>query len=219
MRIALVEMAEEKYVLGSTFRASCKLKTDLATVKTQIGCLPCLKLISSEGRLKYALFEQSKDISNAHVEFSDKEVVFRFYFKKPSGSEYNINLLKFLSLLAYLRDFYEVELASIYSYLIESLRNNWHFIPNTKEIKENEELFEKLDSLNDANITISQELFKLEREKNTVENKLALYKSFVSEIINRLPKKPGKSDTDSYFDALISIGMEKQQINEILSAI
>lgn len=205
--------------MSSTFHARAELHGVLGDVRRVMGHMPNVKLVSTGTRMRYMIQDQeNSEEAGAIIEFTSNDITFRFFFKKPNEYEYRYNLLRFLTILAYLKELYTVDLGDIYSYIIEVLRRYDCIIMQQDSGSREEIAKERMEALNDANVSLSHELSRISEQIREMSRRLDSYKAFSKEVIDRLAQRNGKAPSGAG-GVLYAIGIDKGLVDEIASLV
>lgn len=196
--------------LNTCFHVTASLNCTMDVLKTRLN-LNNIKILSEEGVLRCEMFYEGSKEDACILEFSDKYISFVFFFDKPTQYFYNKNLIAFLSLIIYLKDFYKVNFTDLYTYIIEALDKNWDNL-SKGHAQVGDKLKDQINILSDANCAISYELIKSFSENKEISKNLGLFREFSKEVINRL-KDSGKVGRDG--GILESLGMNPDLIKRV----
>ncbi len=204
-----------KQCLGACFRVRANLGSSIAAVKRELGSFPCLELLSYGSKLSYLVKTGSQDLPGPLLELSDDSIVFLFFFSRPDAAEYGIQLLRFMSMLAYLNPHYSVDPSGLYGYVIEALRNRWS-LTALSEADADEVLRMRVVSLSGINASLSRELVSLSGAKASLERKAGILLRFCSEVLegSGVLKSGGAAGSRLAFS---SLGVGRETTEEVLS--
>lgn len=178
-------MQGNRLQLSSCFYVRARLDSGMAAVRRLLDDFPCLKLRASGTKLIYSIIESPPNGPAPLLEFCHESVALRFFFARPSRSEYAGNFTKFLSILAYLKDLYSVDFAGLYGYVIEAIHNGWSF--TALESAESGDLRNlRIGELSKANAALSAEFVALASSKRKLDEKVRVYQKFVSEVLEHV---------------------------------
>ncbi len=208
-------MQNSKQVLCSCFRAHAQLNANLAAVRNELEHFKCLRAYSSGTRLVYTVSDAVKKNNEALLELCKDSISLTFFFAKPDSAEYTHNLLKFISILAYLKRSYSIDFTGVYGYVIEALHNSWSFSLLESQPSDGV-LRQRIDALNEANATLSHEFVSLSRKKNALEKKINIYKSFCTEVMEKATSRDRKGEAVPH-TALYSLGVDNSEIRAVTS--
>jgi hypothetical protein len=177
--------------------------------------MPNMRLASTGTIIRYVMRDpKDHNEAGAIAEFTYNDVSLRFLFNVPNPHEYRQNLLKFISILAYLRDVYTVSMCDIYGYVIDALKQD-DCITMRQSSGVDNLAKERMDALNRVNVSLSHELSLRNARTKEADKKLACYKSFSEEIIQRLVQRSGKEISEGR-DVLCALGIDVRLSNEIV---
>ena len=207
----------KRTLLSSAFHTRAELHGTLRDVRRSIGSMPNMTPISTGTRLRYAVEGIGVcDGARSVVELTANEITFRFFFEIPDVYDYKRNLLRFLAILAYLKELYTVSLGGIYSYLIEALRQDDCMMVHQGTGSRESTMNGRIEVLNGINVSLSHELSLRSAQIRGMDRKLDSYKAFSKEIIGRLVQRSGKGPSDA-ISVLSAIGIDKSLADEIAS--
>ena len=107
----------------SSFCAKARLKGSLSRAKELLDMFPGSTRISDGTRTRYAV-TGSNPITHFILEVASDAIRFDYYCEKMGKKAKHAGLARFLSVLAYLSDIYEIELATLYSDLIDAAESS-----------------------------------------------------------------------------------------------
>jgi len=166
-------------MLSSNISVKARLKTSFSYLKQYLNSIYALKLVSGGTRLLYLLNDGSKIPPS--LELSQRGITLTIYFSAPNAYYKILNIKRLLSLLAYLKDIYDVELASIYPTIIDVLTA---LLPKYEEA--NMDVKQPSRELSYANAALAKELFKLSKQVALLEKENSIYKEFCKAMLERV---------------------------------
>lgn len=176
---------DENVEMESAFYAGATLKSEFAEVKKWINGLKSFRIISDGNVLKYEMHEGKTGKPNGLLELSADHICLRFFFAKQDRLVYGKALLTFISLIALLKDSYDVRFEDVYGYIIAALGQNWHGLVKDQSFAIGQ-LRERVVSLDESNCSLSLRIMDLSRENAKVSSELSLHKRFSSSMMGRL---------------------------------
>jgi hypothetical protein len=191
------------------------LDSNLAAVRNALSSFRCLRLHSSGTRLVYTIADAVKRGNEPLLELCRDSISLRFFFAKPDRGEYTNNLLRFLSILAYLKELYSIDFTGVYSYVIEALRNSWSFSV-LEDRPRDDVLSQRIDALSGVNATLSHEFVVLSREKRKLEKRVQAYRRFCAEVLEKASSAGGTGEAGQHA-VLYSLGVDNAAISAIAS--
>ncbi len=208
-------MQDNRRLLCSCFHVHARLVSSLAEAGNALNSFRCLKLCSSGTRRVYVIVEAAKRDHEALLELCRDSISLKFFFAKPDRREYTDNLLKFLSILAYLKAFYSVDFVEVYPYIVEALHNGWSFsVLDDQSI--DDVLSQRIVALSGINVTLSRELVILSREKKMLNEKARTYRRFCAEVLENARSMTRTGDAGQHA-ALYSLGVGDAEISAVAS--
>jgi hypothetical protein len=187
----------------------------MATVRNALSAFRCMRLRSSGTRLIYSIVDAVKKGNEPLLELCRNSISLRFFFAKPDRGEYTSNLLRFLSILAYLDALYSIDFTGVYGYVIEALRNNWS-LSALEDRPCDDVLIQRIDALNGVNATLSYEFVSLSREKKKLEKDAQTYRMFCAEVLEKA-SQAGETNEEWQHAILQSLGMDNTMISTVAS--
>ena len=204
-------------LICSAFHTRAELRGSLSDVRNAMKSVPNVKRASTGTIMRYSIRETgSHKPREAILELAPKEITLTFYFKEPNTAEYKHNLLQFMSILAYLKDFYNVSMGDIYGYVIVALRHEDYALAREAENAANPPN-ERIDALNSVNVSLSHELSLKNGRIKTIDGQLTSYRSFSKEVIQKLMARSGSMHTNA-LEALNAFGIDGNLASEIVSS-
>jgi hypothetical protein len=144
--------------LKSSFWVSGKLKVPIGTICTHLEAAPFLKPSKSTKPNTFCLLE-SGGITTSELQLMGTKLIFNYSFAKSCNKEYAKNLVRFLSILAYLSDLYETDLSTLYPILMEVLVGYVEEMPyQNKKVENIELLVLQTKTLSEMNCSLSLKL-------------------------------------------------------------
>ncbi len=182
-------------MLSSSFIVSCELNNNfnINNLKLVFNSFPALRLISYGTSLKYIIKEnidlnnKKKNIINNEIEFHKNQIIYRFFFDYPDKWIYNQNLLKFISILAIVNDYYTIKLNSLYQYITKVLyefSNNFHKINSYKFLEHYPNQI--IEDVNTTNLILSKQLLNLNKLLKKTNENLNSCKLFCNNLIEKV---------------------------------
>ena len=205
-------------LMCSAFHARAELHGSLSNVRTAMKSMPNVEVASTGTIMRFIIREtESPKSALAIMAFTNNDITFTFYFNEPNVSEYKKNLLKFMSILAYLKDFYTINMRDLYAYVIEALRHCDYMM--AREAGSAYDLSkERMNALSGVNISLSHELSLRNARIKAIESELATYRSFSEEVIKKLVQRSNKLPSDA-IEILSAIGIDSKLTNAVVPLI
>jgi hypothetical protein len=206
-------------LLSSAFHSRAELHGTLEDVRNELKNIPCIRLTSTGTRIRCAILNhKNSNEAESILELAPNCITFRFFFKTPSAYESKRNFLRFVALLAYLKDLYTIKLSDLYCYIIDALRQEQvaNAAPGSKALEDTE--LKRMRALSSVNASLSHALLcadELIKEKDT---NTGLYKAFSKAIIDGLIRQNGKESLTT-IDSLCSFGVDKILAEKILNLV
>lgn len=179
-------MENDNTLICGAFHARAEPRSSLIDIRNAMKGMPEAKHTSTGTRMLYSIgVAGDRNAPEAMLELAPKGITFTFYFKEPNHRVYKHNLLRFLSILAYLKDEYSVDISEIYGYVIEALRyEDYTLTQEAASIVYQPN--ERMDVLNRVNVSLSHELSLKNERIRTMDKQLAAYFSFSKKLIQKL---------------------------------
>jgi len=191
-------------MLSSNISVKARLKTSFSYLEQYLNDIYALKLVSRGTRLLYTLNDGSK--ASPSLELSPRGITLTIYFSAPNAYYKILNIKRLLSLLAYLKDLYDVELASIYPTIIDVLTA---LLPKYEEV--NMDIKQPSRELSYANVALAKELFRLSKQVTLLDKGNSIYKEFCKAMLERV----GANGADAIITFTTDFGINKNLIETV----
>ncbi|HVC58226.1 MAG TPA: hypothetical protein VND15_01995 [Candidatus Acidoferrales bacterium] len=175
-------MAESNGMLHSSFTASAQLRGSYHSLKQSLSDLCYLAPLTTGTDIEYTVRISGKKETNPVLRLRRDSISFKFFFQRPNVLIYNRNFAIFASILAYLADFYDVKMSSLYCYIIELATRSGH-LENLHGQQKLTLLEKNLSAISAINSSLSHELVRLSKEKLQVTNQLEALTEFCKELM------------------------------------
>ena len=182
-------------------------------VRRELASVPSLKLLSYGTRLRYDIVDGGKHKQTLELEENGIRLVFRF--EKPDDEIFSSNLLRLFALLAILDCHYEVNLKSVYSYVVDVLRkSSRHFTTQTDSSALVGRLSRNVESLTFANSKLAHIVYEDAKRANAIESDLESCKSFCFSVVDSVGGKGRavEKDLESAFGVSPDVALRVLQI-------
>lgn len=183
--------------LKSSFVVTGRFKAPITEFVKNLQEIPSLNLAKG-GAIPVISLTETNGLSTAELRVLSNRLEFTYMFEKRSLKEYTRNLIRFLSILAYSVELFEVDLASIYPSIIEVLAEHVEGAPlRSREIWNAELMVRRIKDLADMNCSLSLEIKEtcVRNEKLAADS--AVLARFSKEVIENASEKVGKADKAS----------------------
>lgn len=182
--------------LKSSFVVSGRLKIPVEELVNKILNIPTLKRIKGEP-LTFQLVEFNRN-NNSALKIVGNKLIFEYYFKRKSQKEDSRSMIKFISILALLSQFYEPELSSIYPNIMEILASCSEEITlGHSKIENSELLLKKQKSLSDVNCSLSLKILDFQAQNAKLKAEKEILGKFSREAIYNAIERTGTNDPNS----------------------
>jgi hypothetical protein len=123
------------------------------------------------------------------LECAKEGISLGFYYDEKSKPGKTLNLLRFMSLLAYLKGSYEVVLDELYEQIVESI--SYAAVIGYKPYVEIDQSKSNdlLDSLGKSNLALSNKITGMEGYQASLKDEIAIYRKFSKEVIEKFSMK------------------------------
>ncbi len=183
----MVRYMKNKTKPSDVIRVNAKLKVKVEELKKRLNAFPFAKAVEGT-EIKYRICRPGKEKTELMIlECTKEEINLGFYFDEKSKPGKTLNLLRFMSLLAYLKDCYEVTLGELYEPLVESI--SYAAVIKYKPYIEMEQNNELLDSLGVHNLALANKINEMEGSMHKLEDELFVYKDFTRQVLERFTMK------------------------------
>ncbi|MGC8648747.1 MAG: hypothetical protein ACP5UN_00810 [Candidatus Micrarchaeia archaeon] len=214
----------DKFALVYSFYTAAFMKSNFENLKNIMSVFPDSFLISDGTLLKYAigsniinLKNQSKNIKNIYdnliiIEFKKDSIYVMFYSTKDYIEKKGVYLLKFLSILEYVKNIYDITLDNIYQDIIATITPILLFQDyNLNQNKNNINNDKRIIELNASNYALSKEIIYLSKINEDQKRAFILFKEFYKQIIDKLSNSLGEDNVK----VLSKLGIDKNLLDEI----
>ena len=170
----------------SSFRAEARLVASQAEVRRRLDGIAALRQASRGTRMRYLV----GDGRTQTLELDSTSISFTFFFDEINSKVRAAALMKFLAIIGVLGGLYEVSLDSIYSYVIDVLRESVGFENGGPPAAASEaRLGEFVKALSAANESLSKSVVARISQKGADDRLLGEYGDFVNSIIEKLSRR------------------------------
>jgi hypothetical protein len=183
----------KRRLLSSSFSIRCRLIGRIDEAKRRLDSNPCLRMFSYGTRLGYRLMERHNKESCPILELEGNLIRYTFFFDMPSKRTYSLNLLRCISILAYLRGVYLVDFGEVYPFFAEAMSESW--IPEEIDLNLEKTAAESriLSSLNASNHVLAGMLIHSLLSLRAAGAKAYKNEALISDLFLGLEKSHGKS--------------------------
>lgn len=183
--------------LKSSFVVSGKLKVEPNELYIHLQAAPFLHLASGCGSKTFSIIE-SNGSTTSELQVIGSKLIFSYRFDKVSTKEYTKNLLKFLSILAYMGDIYETELSSLYPSIMEVLVGCIEEMPYSEIKTENSNmLIKQAKILSSMNCSLSVQILEMQTKCQNLEFQNGCMAKFSRDVIEATMAKIGVRDPNT----------------------
>jgi hypothetical protein len=202
-------------LLSSAFHSHAELHGTLEDVRKALANIPGIRLASTGTRIRYAILNpENRNKAEAIAEFATNCVTFRFFFKTPSAYESKRNFLRFVAILAYLKDFYTIKLSDLYCYMVDALQQEQDAMLPTSGNAADDFAKMRMHALGSVNMSLSHKLLLADERLKETDRCISSYKKFCKEFIDGLIRRNGKGSSNTA-DVLCAFGFDKALADEI----
>lgn len=206
-----------KSLLSSSFYVTAKLNCKINILKEEINKINFFIELKADKRLKYKIIKTSSKENKNFIEFTEDHIVLVFFFKSFSAELYNNNLNSFISIITFLKDFYEVKFSDLYPYILEALRYNWSNIVQENGLIDG--LKERINSLNESNYNLSFHVLELSKRNLKYSKELKSYADFYKIIKTKIESRLKDLINKPQPDTIISVNIEFRHLEQLESLI
>lgn len=197
---------EVKQRLCASFSAEARLRSTLGEVKRRTLLFPDTMLAAEGLSPKFI-------IGGSLLELRKESITYTYYFENAGSKNKGINLARFLSILAYLRNDYEVRIDSFYTPILETIEDSLLLMQENGESVDPVEN-ERMNELGRSNEALSRETISLLKKNAELGRREVIFRKFSNRIMERLPHAGASKATAK--EALIKMGIDEQLSNELL---
>ena len=161
--------------LCATIAISAKLNFGMSRLANVLDGMGALRRISSGSALRYAVIGSPDTL----FEFTASSASVSYYFDLPSLAQRAESLAMLLSLLAYVKDAYDLRTDSLYEVVVDMLRQMQHMHEKThEECGDAEALIERIRALSGANAALAHAVMELRASNEAAHLDLSAYAEF-----------------------------------------
>ena len=167
---------------------NARLRASVEEIKKSISALPNMQLLKNSNPPIYNIFENVNGKAQAHAEitFRSDSIIITGTTTVNSGISKTILLIKFLSVLAYIKQYYDFDIFELYPNIIDALQSSIFFEKHLNSNMKIERLIKQVDALNLSNIKLSEEIVGIRKLNSDNLNILALFREFFIHISESL---------------------------------
>jgi hypothetical protein len=195
-------------LFDGVFSIDAKLIDDMESVKGYFDKISHFK--SGCSRIEELNYIIGIGGESKSLELKRNKIVLRFKYPDQNGKTSNANLITFLSMLKMLQQFYEISLDGIYGYIIDALDQNWG-IGIKKEGVTSRDLMERIESLNNSNCNLANQVTLISRQKAKAVADYRIYREFCKNVAVS-SKRNFKPDELSNFCRLLGIERDSLEL-------
>ncbi len=184
-------MAEAKPT--ETIRVKATLKVSADEVKKKLAAFPFAKATDGTEKgteIKYKICKKGKEKADMMLLDCQKDSIsLSFYYDEKSKPGITLNLVRFISLLAYLKGSYEVMLDELYEQIVESI--SYAAVIGYKPYIEIDEskTSDMVNSLGKSNLALSNKITEIESSLNITKEEVKTYEQFAKEVLEKFSMK------------------------------
>ncbi len=195
---------------------NARLRTSEEEIKKSISVLPNMQLLKNSNPPVYNILENinGKAQANAQITFRSDSIVLTGAAAANSGIPKTILLIKFLSILAYVKQYYDFDIFGLYPNIIDALQSSIFFEKHLNSNIKIERLIKQVDALNLSNIKLSEEVVCMRKLNSENLNILALFKEFFIHISESL-KINSSINEAKLAESLSSFGISAEAYNKL----
>jgi hypothetical protein len=179
--------------LKSSFLVTGRFKASSAEFVKHLQTVPSLCLSKGDENPTF-LVTESDGRCMAELRVLGNKLVFDYWFERRSLKEYARGLIRFLSILAYARELYEADLASLYPSIMEVLAEHIEEMPHGYHKIENAELLvRRIRTLADMNCALSLKIIESQAQCERLKAERSVLERFSRDVIENASEKVGKA--------------------------
>ena len=180
----LVRMENKAMGKGAAAKGFCASFFAAASLNSSLGAVRRLMLLFPETRPVAEGLTLKFIVGNSLLEFRKEGITYTYYFEIATKKGTATNLIRFLSILAYLKAVYEVRIDSFYGPIMETI-NDSLFLAREDD-SGGGQADARISELSKSNAAISKEAIALSRRKEKLEREGAILKRFALVVIEKL---------------------------------
>lgn len=193
-----------KQELCASFYAAAKLNCTLAELKRRMLLFPDTRILADGLTIRCS-------VGGSLLDFRSDGITYSYYFESESKRNKGTNMVKFLSILAYLKELYEVRIDCMYDPLLEVIGDSLLLLHDGNGYDETEK--ERIRSLSGSNTALSRELLSLYKRKEEIERQAGILGEFSKSIIEKFSNGASKERTK---EILLKAGVSEQLCDDVL---
>jgi hypothetical protein len=221
----------DKFALVYSFYTAAFMKSNFDNLKNIMNVFPDSFLISEGTLLKYVIGSNSTNINSNNIsknvnkikniksiyddliiiEFKKDSIYMMFYSTKDYIEKKGVYLLKFLSILEYVKNIYDITLDNLYQDIITTITPIILFQNHNLNQNKNYNNDKRIIELNVSNYKLSKEIIHLSKINADQRHAFILFKEFYKEIVNKLSNSLGEDN----IKILSKLGIDKNLLDEI----
>ncbi len=188
---------------------------DIARAKALLASLPNAKLVSKKGEPKYLLKDRNNDTANYSIlQLGQKKITLSNYCERTNSQDKTLALLRFLAILAYLKDLCNPRVGSLYREISEALATSVLINKNDTALTLSDMENRRIDVLSNSNIVLSGQLRRMNAINIDIKSQNYTYKSFCKEVLDKLSKN--NQNFNNIATALKNLGVSDDSTKNIL---
>ncbi len=186
--------------LCASFYAAAKLKSSLSELKKQMLLFPNTKIVADGLTVRCA-------VGDAQVDLRSDSITYSYCFDTAGKRNKGVNLVKFLSILAYLKSSYEVRIDSLYTQILEMMEDSLLLLHDGAGSDGNHADAERIKALSESNNVLSNELLSLNKKMAELKRREEVLRRFSTAVLEKLSSGASKESVKA---ALGKIGIGEQ---------
>lgn len=200
----------------NNIRINACLRTSTDELKKSISLLPNMHLIKNANAMKYDVLENinGKPIPTVELDFGNEYIEIISKAQNAVGISKTMLLIKFLSILAYVKQYYDINLFDLYSNIVEALQSSIFFEKRLNSNLALEKLKNQLEALNFSNISLSEGIVNLQNINKENSEHITLFKEFFAHISDSLKINMNTNDV-RLSESLSSFGIGTEMYKKI----
>ncbi|EET90410.1 MAG: hypothetical protein LVQ97_03265 [Candidatus Micrarchaeales archaeon] len=197
----------------SVIAVKARFTSNFLSLKSFLSCIPNFVNVGHGTLLRYRI--GSSEFSDIYAEFGADRICLKYYFDSESDAKKMARIYVFVTLVALLKDFYDVSMESLYPYIVEYMGyfDYYGILPGVGGGGGSRD--RRIELLSDANWNLSKEIIrldKLNREYSELNADLLNFSKRVFEYMKKLGDGAG--------DVMLrSIGVDRRLLERISSVL
>lgn len=201
--------SENRQESCASFHAAAKLKSSLSDLKKQMLLFPDTKIVADGLTVRCA-------VGDALVDFRSDGITYSYCFEIAGKRNTGMNLVNFFSILAYLKNSYEVRIDSLYTQILETVKDSLLLLHDGADTYGNPASAERIKALSESNTALSNELLSSSRKMAESKRREEVLRKFSTTVLEKFSSSASK---EGMKEALGKIGIGEQLSADLMKVL